>query len=259
MFPSTPFTAIREHGAIPFFSWNSAASDGGINQPDFQLADVADGRYDAYIKQWAASAARWGHPFFLRFNWEMNGDWFPWSEGVNGNARGTYVAAWRHVHDLFASVGARNATWVWCPNIDPDGRYTALEGLYPGDAYVDWTCIDGYSHEPGNPGRSFKSIFRSVYDEVTRIAPNKPMVIGETGAVQSSRKPAWLAGMFQALADMPAVKAFMYFENIENPGNIDWSVATSPAAQSAFRTGINDPAFLENDFGDIDASPIGAP
>ena len=44
--------------------------------------------YDSYIRGFATAAKSWGHPFFLRFNWEMNGNWFPWSEGVNGNKTG---------------------------------------------------------------------------------------------------------------------------------------------------------------------------
>ena len=92
-----------------------------INEPNFQLSDVIAGTYDSYIREFAEAAKAWGHPFFLRFNWEMNGDWFAWAEGVNGNKSGEYVAAWRHVHDIFTSVGATNATWVWCPNVDPGG------------------------------------------------------------------------------------------------------------------------------------------
>ena len=98
------------------------------NQPDFQLADVIAGHHDAYIREFAEGARDWGHPFFLRFNWEMNGNWFAWSEGVNGNQPGEYVAAWRHVHDIFTQVGATNATWVWCPNVDP-GKQAAGPGL----------------------------------------------------------------------------------------------------------------------------------
>ena len=69
---------------------------------------MISGKYDSYIPQNVAEDARdWGHPFFLRFDWEMNGNWFPWSEGVNGNQSGEFVAAWRHVHDIFTSVGAQ--------------------------------------------------------------------------------------------------------------------------------------------------------
>jgi beta-mannanase len=187
----------------------------------------------------------------------MNGVWFPWAEGVNGNAPGSYVAAWRHVHDLFAAAGARNATWVWCPNIDPRGDYSGLKGLYPGDGYVDWTCLDGYAYDPS---QSFASLFRSSYDEiVNRIAPRKPMVIGETGAIDNGQKGRWMADAFKALPAFPQVKAFMYFENVDTAKNINWSVETSPASQAAFRTGIASPSFVGNQFGNIAASPIPAP
>ena len=87
-FPTTPLENIREHGSIPVLSWSSQSIPSSLNEPDFQLSDVIAGRYDAYIREFAARAKAWGHPFFLRFNWEMNGNWFPWSEGVNGNDAG---------------------------------------------------------------------------------------------------------------------------------------------------------------------------
>ncbi|MBS1863384.1 MAG: hypothetical protein JSS68_16930, partial [Actinobacteria bacterium] len=111
-FPTGPMTAIREHGAIPFFSWSSQSTPSSLNEPEYQLSDVISGRYDSYIRKFAEEAKAWGHPFFLRFDWEMNGNWFPWAEGVNGNNPGEYVAAWRHVHDIFTQVGATNATWT---------------------------------------------------------------------------------------------------------------------------------------------------
>jgi beta-mannanase len=54
----------------------------------------------------------------------MNGTWSPWAVGVNGNTAAHYVAAWRHVHRIFTKVGATNATWVWCPNVDPNAMFT---------------------------------------------------------------------------------------------------------------------------------------
>ncbi len=84
-FPTEPMDNIRSHGSIPVLSWSSQAIPSTLDQPDFQLSDVISGRYDDYIAKFASAARDWGHPFFLRFNWEMNGNWFPWSEGVNGN------------------------------------------------------------------------------------------------------------------------------------------------------------------------------
>lgn len=84
-FPWTPFNDIRAHGAIPFFSWSSVSIPASANEPDFQLSDLIAGNYDTYIRNFATRAREWGHPFFLRFDWEMNGNWFAWSERANGN------------------------------------------------------------------------------------------------------------------------------------------------------------------------------
>jgi hypothetical protein len=43
------------------------------------LAKLYTGTYDAYITQWAQDAKNWGHPFFLRFDHELNGWWCPWN------------------------------------------------------------------------------------------------------------------------------------------------------------------------------------
>ena len=125
-FAKGPMENIRRHGAIPVFSWSSQSIPSKLDEPDFQLSDVIEGHHDSYIRSFAEEARDWGHPFFLRFNWEMNGNWFPWSESVNGNRPGEFVAAWRHVHDIFEQVGATNATWVWCPNIDPSRDFQDL-------------------------------------------------------------------------------------------------------------------------------------
>ena len=43
----------------------------------------------------------------LRFAHEMNGGWYRWAKGVNGNTSDQDVQAWRHLHDLFAAEGTR--------------------------------------------------------------------------------------------------------------------------------------------------------
>ncbi|TLM74721.1 hypothetical protein FDW81_04725 [Pseudarthrobacter sp. NamB4] len=73
-----------------------------------------------------------------------NGNWYPWSEQVNGNSAGDYVAAWRHVHSVVTAAGATNVTWMWNPNL-PYWGSVPLTGLYPGAAYVDAVALDGYN------------------------------------------------------------------------------------------------------------------
>jgi hypothetical protein len=253
-FPAEEMQTIRGHGSIPFFSWSSQAIPSTLDQPDFQLRDLNDGRYDDFIRQWARDAKRWGHPFFLRFNWEMNGDWFPWAEGANGNRPSEYVASWRHVHDIFSEVGATNATWVWCPNVDFGDSLQDLGEVYPGDAYVDWTCLDGYNSGT-NPGkddhwRSFDELYKRTYDEIVKkIAPTKPMAIGEIGSSeQGGSKARWISEMLNALpARYPRIRALVWLDKYE--GELDWPIETSPSAVSAFAAGLRDPAYAGAHFG----------
>jgi hypothetical protein len=263
-FPTTPFEDIRSHGAIPFFSWSSQSIPSSPSESAFQLADIVDGTYDSYIREFAVAAREWGHPFFLRFDWEMNGNWFPWSERANDNRPGEYVAAWRHVHDIFTSVGATDASWVWCPYVDPGGTLQPLSALYPGDAYVDWTCLDGYNWgpdaDPPRPWRSFASLFGSTYHLITdTIAPSKPILVGETASTErGGSKAAWIHNMFAALPrEFPKIQGLLWFENVSE--GMDWPLETSSTAVDAFAAGIADGRYLGNDYGDASASPIHAP
>jgi hypothetical protein len=263
-FPVKEMEGIRQHGSIPFFSWSSQSIPSSLDEPNFQLSDVIAGAHDAYIREWATAAKEWGKPFFLRFNWEMNGNWFPWSEGVNGNQPGEYVAAWRHVHDIFTAVGATNATWVWCPNVDPGGKMQDLAPVYPGDAYVDWTSLDGYNWgtNPANPDRwrSFDELYDSTYHEVVdTIAPSKPMVIGEVGSTEyGGSKAEWIQEMLAELpVKYPQIRGLLWFEKFDD--GMDWPIETSASATSAFAAGIQSPSYLANAFGGLGAGPIPPP
>ncbi|HEU5104583.1 MAG TPA: glycosyl hydrolase [Solirubrobacterales bacterium] len=247
-FPDEEMETIRSHGAIPFFSWSSQSIPSTEEQPDYQLADVISGRYDGFIRDWATDARRWGRPFFLRFNWEMNGDWFPWAEDANGNRPGEFVRAWRHVHDIFSDAGATNPIWVWCPNVDFEDKFRSLRSLYPGDDYVEWTCLDGYNSGT-NPAkddrwRSFDQLYRHSYDEiVNEIAPSKPMVLGEiASSEQGGSKAQWIAEMLRDLpVEYPKVRGLVWFDKFEN--GMDWPIETSESAVAAFAAGIGSPAY----------------
>ena len=115
--PIAELDAVRARGAVPLLTWEPWAWGGGLEQPAYSLDRITGGDYDARILQWGQSMAAWGQPVMLRFAHEMNGNWYPWAEGVNGNQAGDYVHAWQHVHDLVASTGATNVQWVWSPNV----------------------------------------------------------------------------------------------------------------------------------------------
>ena len=234
-FSSSLFSAVRNAGAIPFLSLGSDSSSGGSGYTD---AQIVGGSQDAYLTQFAQAAKAWGHPFFLRFDWEMNGNWMPWGVGANGNTAASYVAMWKHVHDIFTGVGATNVSWVWCPNIDNSNQFASMASLYPGDAYVDWTCLDGYNGDV--PWTSFHDLFSSGYSNITgTIAPSKPMIIGETGSTESGgSKAQWITNMLSDLpTSFPKIGGLVWYdESVSGPGgHSDWPIESSSSCRGRVR------------------------
>ena len=187
---------------------------------------------------------------------EMNGSWgYPWQETQNGNTRGEYVQAWRHIVDIFRQVGVTNASDLWCPNVDyPNTTNPSFASLYPGDSYVDWTCLDGYNWGTNRSSgwQSFDQMFGYSYDEILKFAPSKPMMIGEFGSVeQGGSKATWLTDALEAQVPgkYSRIRALVYF-NFQFDG-VDWRIETSQASKDAWRAGVASSYFNANEFGSI--------
>jgi Glycosyl hydrolase family 26 len=262
-FPTYELNTIRNYGAIPFFSWGSQSTPvpDPLSEPDYTLASLSSGAHDDYIREFAEGAREWGHPFFLRFDWEMNSDWFPWGEFANGNSPGQFVAAWQHVHQIFTSVGATNVTWVWCPYAYGAPPFSPLAGYYPGDEYVDWTCLDGFNWAKNGvnsqPWRSFDEILWPSYRQITRkIAPRKPMLLAEfASGGKGSRKAEWIKGMFKDLrTKYRRIRGLIWFEQIDR--GVEWPIESAPAATAAFSKGIRQAAFQPNSYPTLTGAPI---
>ncbi len=126
---------------------------------------------------------------------------------------------WRRVHGIFRDAGATNATWVWCPNAEYPGSTQLLSSLYPGDAYVDWTCVDGYNWgtDPAKPGgwKSLAVALGLTYDLITgTIALSQPFhALAEVSTQFGGSKASWLrsALLNELPARFPKLNAFLYF------------------------------------------------
>jgi Glycosyl hydrolase family 26 len=227
----SPLNRVRKEGAFSLVDMDTES---------VPLSQVASGTYDSSIRAWAEGAKAWRHPFFLRFDWEMNGDWFPWgTTSSNQNTPADFVAAWRHVHDIFVAAGARNVRWVWCPNVDPHGRMTNLASLYPGRAYVAWTCLDGYNND--DPWMSFAKLYGSSYRQIRRLAPTKPMIVGEIASTEhGGDKALWISQMFGALRTrFSHIEGLVWYDKWGTSSTPDWPIETSGTSSAAFRAGID--------------------
>jgi hypothetical protein len=243
-FDAGRLNAIAARGMLPVIAWEpydyTLGGSAQANQPEYQLAAITAGRYDSYIRTWATGIAALPYPVVIRFAHEMNGNWYPWCESVNGNQPGDYVRAWRHVHDVFAAAGARNVTWMWSPNVTYPGA-APLVALYPGDSYVDWIGLSGYYGTAGMTSyKSFDQIFSATIAQL-RTFTAKPVVISETGATNMTGQQArWIAEMFADLAGHPDIVGVIWFEAKRE---IDWHIANVAASAMAFGTGAADPRY----------------
>jgi mannan endo-1,4-beta-mannosidase len=270
-FQRTYFERIRARGSIPMFDWGSWDSCCESEQPEFRLSTIINGDWDEYIVRFAQDARAWGHPFFLRFDHEMNGWWYAWSEQANENGPGEFVQMWQHVHDIFAQQGATNVTWVWCPNIV--GRYsTPMTRLYPGDDYVDWVCMDGYNWgtDYDNLWMTFTEVFTgkpsygvfNTYEQLLGLAPTKPIMIGETASSENGGSKAnWITDMLevQLPSNFPQIKAVVWFDTTSSDPVVSWPLESSPSALSAFSIGIASPVYPDNAYATLNVSPIPPP
>jgi len=256
---------VRSHGSIPMVTWEPWLYTAGVDQPEYALTNIIHGKFDDYVKKWAGDSKSWGHPYFLRFAAEMNGYWFPWSERVNGNQDGEYVEAWRHVHDIFTSEGVTTVTWVWSPNVEYDDSSAALEGLYPGDDYVDWLGMDGYNWgtvKSDHVWQTFSEVFTQTYNHIITLS-TKPLMVAETAcAEQGGSKADWITDAYstQIPNNFEKIKAVIWFnEDKTMYGETDWRIESSDSAQNAFAAAIQDSFYATNQYASLSNSPIPIP
>jgi hypothetical protein len=221
--------------------WNDASGRTTlISWSHAPVSPVLSGSQDAYIKSVANGLKSLSHPVMLEYFWEM--DLHRYSTATGSPA--TFIAAWRHIHDVFAAEGADNVEFVWCPS-----AYGFVTGdaqkYYPGDAYVDWICADGYNWGSVKPqkNQSFATIFRGLY--AFGAPTGKPLMVGEFGTAEttSGTRAAWFNDAASSLQTMPAIKAVVYFDSLDTKHNWDWRVPGSGSSWSAFQSMADKPYF----------------
>jgi membrane-bound metal-dependent hydrolase YbcI (DUF457 family) len=233
-------SAASSRGSVPMLTWEPWNGD----EVGVSLWSIAAGEQDAYLLQTAREAAGWDGPIFLRFAHEMNGNWYPWGWGNNGNVPAVFKAAWRRVVDVFRGAGADNVRWVWCPYVS-NVRLKQFRRFYPGDRYVDWACLDGFNWGSYRSWQSFEEIFALSYASIAKMT-RRPIMIGETGVNQSGgNKPRWLTRSLRR--DLPKyrnVRAVVWFSAADH--RADFRVNSSPRALAALRVALRQPLFAND-------------
>jgi beta-mannanase len=216
-FDASGVRKIYQYGSLPLISWEPTT---------VPMAKIASGGQDTYIETFAKAVRTLNLPVAITIAHEMNGFWYPW--GPRKTKPADFVAAWRHVHELFAAAGATNVIWVWTPNVINPVPHVRLAPLYPGDAYVDWIGIDGYYTHKGQ--HTFTTLFGPTTTAVRKFT-RKPILIVETGAEPGSARPSEITDLFHGVARSSGFIGFVWFDN---HGSANWRIEGDPRAVAAF-------------------------
>lgn len=251
-FPTREIETIDRLGSVPIVTWEPWVKDFDSalrpNLPPIaereyaSLAAIARGDYDFYIVPWAAEAAKYGKPMFLRFAHEMNDPYrYPWGP-QNGNRPADFIAAWKHVHAVFVKMNATNVLWVWSPHISMPW----FEYYYPGPELVDWvgTGVLNYGDvAPWSRWWTFHQILEKSYDTLRGFG--KPIMITEFGSLTSGGDATqWYADAFRDLHEKYAgVRAVVFFNQTQDvtlsTSPLDWSVQQSASATAVVRQALH--------------------
>lgn len=218
-FPLQKFRSILELGSLPVITWEPWLTDFDSREhPELKkidkrdkhgLKDVANGVYDFYIKEWANEAAKTEAPIFIRVGHEMNDPYrYPW--GPQNNTAKEFIAAYRHIHDVFIKEGATNVIWIYCPH----PAYGYFRDFYPGDSYVDYIGCGTLNYgtvASWSKWWTFDEIFGKYYLQLASF--KKPIMLTEFGSLGvGGNRSEWFE---KALDSLPqkysAVKAVLFF------------------------------------------------
>ncbi len=84
--------------------------------PGDVIPQILNASQDGYITEYAKAAKAYGHPVYIRFAAEMNGNWNSYSSAaVGGPTAQDFVLAWHRVVGIFRAVKATNVQFIWCP------------------------------------------------------------------------------------------------------------------------------------------------
>lgn len=187
-------------------------------QTNITAAQIAQGYYDTYFKQWFTESIAYSNrhgntdPVWIRAMSEMNGNWtFPGNDAAWGGDPINYRRAWRRMYNIAEQVGAADHhIFLFSPNgvSYPDESWNEPIDYYPGDQYVDWVGLSCY----WNPTAPYPS---DVIDSFYEIWSYKPMIISE-GALNTDNEVdgvAWVNDWFNTQTNYPMIKALVWFDS----------------------------------------------
>ncbi len=169
---------IAQRGQIPMIS---LTPDGNSVDNRFIFArDTA--QYLDTVQSLAKFVAKIPSPVWIRYCYEMNGDWTHYSPEFNSPE--DFIKGYIEVSDLFKSI-APNTVLVWSPNVG-----LPIEPFFPGDENFDIAGLDGYNKYRKNmhpasvhPDISFHDLFGPSVAKIQKLT-QKHIMVAETNSAR---------------------------------------------------------------------------
>lgn len=240
------------------------------------------------IEVLAQNLASFPTGILLRFNHEMNGNWYPW-----GQQPTLYKSKFREFAGVMKRI-APNVAMLWAPNQGEGypwnggslaGGTDPYAGFYPGDDVVDWVGMSayhyGYDSALGTTGNNvipkqgawierLRGNGREVPDFYTIYAAQKakPMIITESSAMFNNSRPGpaeveikseWIEQAYVRDA-FPWLKAICWF-NVEKykpefNETISWRIDTDARLVNAYASAVSGATWIKgNDYVLFDNTP----
>jgi hypothetical protein len=231
MFPSSAEEQLSQHHLL-VFSWAPVIWSTGQM---YSWEDISSGGLDqSVIIPEAMRLKDSGTTVFLSL--------FPEADATAGTSQGSpsqFVAAWRHVHNLFAELKVRNVVWVWTTTGYLPHTST-IAAMYPGNSYVDWIGYDPYNYFScrNSPWRSFSQTIGPFYEWLSSRHYGKPIMLTEYGTSADPANPdlevSWYQGIKATIKKYSGIKALNLWNSATT--QCDFTLSNqSTQGQAAYR------------------------
>ncbi|KAG5180967.1 hypothetical protein JKP88DRAFT_322648 [Tribonema minus] len=192
------------------------------------LAMVAGGKYDDYLKAFGAAAALDGRQIRVRPLHEFNADWYPWGVFRDGNSLADFRSAFVHVVQVLRATGA-NFLYQFSYAVQNVGNdATPFKAFYVGDQWVDQLVRLGETQPERKAfyvgDQWVDQICTSAYNMCgTRYLVNRPMatILGEW-----YYQPEWMLATWESFAYQftRVTHINWFFENKVDILGVDWDL-----------------------------------
>jgi serine/threonine protein kinase len=217
-FPTSFARADHRHGATPLVQ---------LEPTPAVVRGIIAGDYNAYLRDYATSVRNFGSAVVVGFGHDMNDPGHSWAHSHVRPA--TFIAAWRHIVDLFRGQGADNVSWLW--TVPPGRAGTRLTAWWPGARYVTWVGVDGSYSRPSD---TFATVFGQAIHQMRRFT-TRPILLSVSLARPFSGQAAAIDDLFTEIHRYKTLG--LMWSGLHQPRGARSNQVMSHGTRAAFRLG----------------------